>query len=150
LLLFGAHTKNEGNETKMGKQNKKRKLSILIGVVAALVVGSGVYVFTASNTVPLTTAGSGAGAVSGYVVTALHYVLDSSTPTDIDSLTFTISPAVPSTGVGKVSISTTLSAGGPTAYTCTTDVAGTTVTCTTTSPQLSAALLTGVSVIAAQ
>jgi hypothetical protein len=121
-----------------------------MGVVAALVIGGGVYVFTASNTVPLTTAGSGAGAVSGYVVSSLHYVLNSSTPTNIDSMTFAISPAVPSGGAGQVSVSTALSAGGPSAYACTTDVVGTTVTCVTTSPQLSAALLTGVTVIAAQ
>jgi hypothetical protein len=66
-------------------------------------------------------------------------------------LTFTISPAVPSTGSGKVIIAAALSTGGPTNYTCTTDTAGTNVTCATILPtQLTAALLTGVTVVAAQ
>jgi hypothetical protein len=128
----------------------KRKMSIFFGIVIALAIGGGAYAFTASNTVPATTAGAGAGAVSGYTVTNLHYGLNTTTPTNIDSLTFTISPAVPSTGTGKVTISAALSAGGPNAYTCTTDTAGTSVTCATSSPQLTAALLTGVTVVAAQ
>jgi hypothetical protein len=129
----------------------KRRVSILVGVVAALAIGGGVYAFTASNTVPSSTVGAGAGAVSGYTVTALHYVLDSTTPANIDSLTFTVAPAVPSTGSGKVIISAALSTGGPTNYNCTTDSTnGTTVTCVTTTPQLTAALLTGVTVVAAQ
>jgi hypothetical protein len=130
--------------------NNRRKWSILVGIVIALAVAGGAYAFTASNTVPATTAGAGAGAVSGYTVTNLHYALNATTPTNIDTLTFTISPAVPSTGTGKVTISAALSTGGPTTYTCATDTAGATATCATTSPQLTAALLTGVTVIAAQ
>ncbi len=127
-----------------------RKVSVGVGVIAALAIGGGAYAFTASNTVPASTAGAGAGVVSGYTVTALHYNLDATTPANIDSLTFTISPVVPSAGAGKVTIAAALSTGGPTNYTCSTDVTGATVTCATTSPQLTAALLTGVTVIAAQ
>ncbi|HUY86793.1 MAG TPA: hypothetical protein VMU77_06730 [Acidimicrobiales bacterium] len=90
------------------------------------------------------------GVVSGYTVTSLHYQLDKTTPANIDSLTFTISPAVPSSGSGKVVIAAALSTGGPTNYTCTTDSGGTNVTCATLTPQLTAALLTGVTVVAAQ
>src|SRR3984885_6041383 len=133
------------------KITKKRKLTVLMAIVAALAIGGGVYAFTASNTVPLTTAGTGAGAVSGYTVTNIHYVLDATTPANIDSLTFTISPAVPSTGGGTVTISAALSTGGPTNYTCTPNTAGTTVTCPTATPtQLTTALLTGITVVAAQ
>jgi hypothetical protein len=129
----------------------KRRLSAFVGVGAALAIGGGAYAFTASNTVSSSTVGAGAGAVSGYTITNLHYVLDSTTPANIDSLTFTIAPAVPSTGSGKVLISAALSTGGPTGYSCTTDLAtGTTVTCVTTSPQLTATLLTGITVVAAQ
>ncbi len=135
---------------KKNKLTKKRKISILVGVFAALAISGGAYAFTSSNTVPLSTAGAGAGAVSGYTVTNLHYVLNAATPSNIDSLTFTISPADPSTGTGKVTIAAALSTGGPTNYTCTTDTPGTTVTCPTTSPQLTATLLTGVTVVAAQ
>ena len=129
---------------------KRRKLSTVFGIIVVLAVGGAAYAFTASNTVPATTAGAGSGAVSGYTVTSLHYTLNSTTPVNIDSLTFTISPAVPSTSTGKVVIAAALSTGGPTNYTCTTDTAGSTVTCATTTPQLTAALLTGVTVIAAQ
>jgi hypothetical protein len=129
---------------------RTRSSKIAVAVVVALAIGGGAYAFTASNTVPASTAGAGAGAVSGYTVTNLHYTLDATTPTNIDSLTFTISPVVPSTGTGKVVISAALSTGGPTNYTCSTDSTGANVTCATTSPQLTAALLTGVTVVAAQ
>ena len=127
-----------------------RQISIVVAVVVAAVIGGGAYAFTASNTVPSTTAGSGAGTVSGYTVTNLHYNLNATSPANIDSLTFTISPVVPSTSTGKVVIQAALTVGGPTSYTCTTDTTGATVTCATTSPQLTAATLTGVTVVAAQ
>lgn len=129
---------------------KRTKMAIVLGVVAAALIAGGAYAFTASNTVPSTTAGAGSGVVSGYTVTNLHYGLNSTTPANIDSLTFTISPVVPSASTGKVVIAAGLSVGGPTNYTCSTDTTGATVTCATVSPQLTAALLTGVTVIAAQ
>jgi len=135
----------------MVQARNKRKVSIILAGAIALAIGGGAYAFTASNTVPATTVGAGAGIVSGYTVTNLHYTLDATTPGNIDSLTFTITPAVPSTGTGKVVIAAALSTGGPTNYTCTTDTGGTTVTCPTVTPtQLTAALLTGVTVVAAQ
>jgi hypothetical protein len=123
--------------------------AVLVAVVAAAVSG-GAYAFTASDTVPTTAVGAGSGAVSGYTVSALHYSLNATTPANIDTLVFTITPPVPSTGGGKVNIQAALTAGGPTNYTCTTDTAGSTATCATTTPQLTAALLTGVTVVAAQ
>ncbi len=129
---------------------RNRKVAIVVGVLAALAIGGGAYAFTASNTVPATTVGAGSGVVSGFTVTNLHYNLNATTPANIDSLTFTISPVVPSTSSGKVVIAAALSTGGPTNYTCTSDTAGSTVTCATVSPQLTAALLTGVTVVAAQ
>ena len=130
--------------------SKKTKWSIILGAAIALAIGGGAYAFTASNTVPATTAGAGSGAVSGYTITSLHYSMNATVPTNIDSLTFVITPTVPSTSSGKVTISTALSTGGPNVYTCSTDVSGVNVTCATTSPQLTAALLTGVTVVAAQ
>jgi hypothetical protein len=126
------------------------KARFLVVIVASLVVAGGAYAFTASNTVPNSTAGSGASTVSGYTVTALHYALDATTPANIDSLTFTVSPVIPNTGSGKVVVQAALSTGGPTNYNCTTDTTGALVTCVTTSPQLTVALLTGVTVVAAQ
>ena len=128
----------------------KNTIRIGVGIVAAAAIAGGAYAFTAANTVPSSTAGAGAGTVSGYVVTNMHYALDATTPANIDSLTFTITPNVPSTSTGKVIISAALSTGGPTNYTCTTDTTGALVTCATITPQLTAALLTGVTVVAAQ
>ena len=123
---------------------------LVVAVVAAAAIAGGAYAFTAANTVPSTNAGSGSGAVSGYTVTNLHYTLDSTTPQNIDSLTFTVSPVIPSTSSGKVIVQAALSTGGPNNYTCTTNATGDTVTCPTTSPQLTAASLTSVTVVAAQ
>jgi hypothetical protein len=128
----------------------KKKMSVILGAVIAVLIAVGAYALTASNTVPATTAGAGAGLVSGYTVSSLHYNLNATTPANIDSLTFVIAPVVPSTSAGKVTISAALSTGGPTPYTCTTDTTGANVTCATTSPQLTAALITGVTVVAAQ
>src|ERR1700729_439286 len=129
----------------------RRKITTILAIGISLAIGGGAYAFTASNTVPATTAGAGAGAVSGYTITNIHYVLDATTPADIDSLTFTISPAVPSASGGTVTIAAALSTGGPTNYVCSPNVAGTTVTCATTTPtQLTTTLLTGITVVAAQ
>jgi hypothetical protein len=125
-------------------------LRFIVAAVAALSIAGGAYAFTASNTVPTSTAGAGVGAVSGYTVTNLHYGLNTTTPTNIDSLSFTVSPVIPSTGTGKVVVAAALTTGGPNSYTCTSNTAGDTVTCATTSPQLTADKLTSVTVVAAQ
>ena len=125
-------------------------MRFVVGLVAALSIAGGAYAYTAANTVPTSTAGAGSGTVSGYTVTNLHYTLNATTPANIDSMTFTVSPSIPSTGSGKVSVSAALTTGGPNAYTCTTNVAGDTVTCATTSPQLTADKLSSVTVVAAQ
>jgi hypothetical protein len=122
----------------------------LVVLVAALTIAGGAYAFTASNTVPVSTAGAGSGAVSGYVITNLHYALDATSPINIDTLTFTVSPVIPNTGSGKVIVSAALSTGGPYTYACTTNTAGDTVTCATTSPQLAADKLSSVTIVAAQ
>ena len=129
---------------------KVTSLRFLVGVVASFAIAGGAYAFTASNTVPTSNVGAGAGTVSGYTVTSLHYSLNSTTPSNIDSLTFNVSPSIPSTGTGKVSVSAALTTGGPNAYSCTTNTAGDTVTCATTSPQLTADKLSSVTVVAAQ
>lgn len=126
------------------------KTRFAVAFLAMFLVAGGAYAFTAANTVPSSTAGAGASTVSGYTVSGLHYALDATTPTNIDSLTFTVAPVIPSTGTGKVIVQAALSTGGPTNYICTTNLTGEMVTCPTTTPQLTAALLTGVTVVAAQ
>ena len=125
-------------------------LRLVVAAVAAAAVAGGAYAFTAANTVPNSNAGAGSGTVSGYTVTNLHYSLNATTPANIDSLTFNVNPVIPSTSSGKVIVQASLSSGGPNTYTCTTNTAGDTVTCGTTSPQLTADKLSSVTVVAAQ
>jgi hypothetical protein len=121
-----------------------------VGFVAAAAIAGGAYAYTAANTVPASNAGAGSGTVSGYTVTNVHYGLNATTPTNIDTLTFNVSPVIPNTGSGKVAVSVALTTGGPNSYSCTTNTAGDTVTCATTSPQLTADKISSVTVVAAQ
>jgi len=115
-------------------------LKSLIGTVAAVVViAGGSYAFTASNTVPTTQAGQGTGTVSGYTVSSVAYGLNASTPGNIDTVTFTINPTSATTVKAQV-------ATGGTWYACT-NTAGS-VSCATTSPQLSAATAATLNVVA--
>ena len=108
-----------------------------IGAVAAVAGGS--YAFTASNTVPSTQAGQGTGTVSGYTVSSVAYSLNASTPSNIDAVTFTISPSTATT------VKAQLVSGG-TWYSCT-NTAGS-VSCATTSPQMTVATAATLNVVA--
>lgn len=98
---------------------------VLLVATAALGAAGTAHVFTASNTVSTSQAGAGSASISGYTISGVSYGINSTTPTNLDSVTFTISPA---TGTVKAK----LAAAGPW-YACT-NSAGT-VTCATTSPQ---------------
>jgi hypothetical protein len=95
---------------------------ILGALVVAVALGTGAYAFTATNTVPNSSAGSGSGTISGYTVSAVEYQLNATTPSNIDSVTFTLS-ANASTAKAKV-------VSGSTTYTdCTIAVNNVDVTC---------------------
>jgi hypothetical protein len=110
--------------------------------VALAVTGAG-YAYTASNTVPATNAGDGTGTISGYVVSTVHYNLNATNPTNIDSVTFNLD----STPVAGSTIKAQLASAGSW-YTCTN--VNTAVTCTTTSPQATVATATQLRVVVAQ
>lgn len=67
----------------------KRRWSGALIAAAALALAA--YAFTATNTVPASSAGSGNGVISGYTISAIAYQLNATTPSDIDSVTFTLS-----------------------------------------------------------
>ena len=90
-------------------------------VIVAAVLGLGAYAFTATNTVPATSAGSGSGTISGYTISNVQYQLNTGTPTNIDSLTFTLS-ANATTAKAKV-------VSGSSTYTDCTIASGIDVTC---------------------
>ena len=110
-----------------------------VGLIAVAAAGAA-DAFTASNTVPASNAGSGSSAISGYTVTDVAYTVGTTTPTNLDAVSFTISPT---TGTVKVR----LSASGSW-YSCT-NTAGS-VTCATTSPQATVTAADNLTVVAAQ
>jgi hypothetical protein len=75
-------------------------LRLLIVVVLVVLAATGAYVFTASNTVPATKAGSGSGAITGYTISNVAYNLNATDPNNIDTVTFDIAP----TAAGTVKI----------------------------------------------
>ena len=113
---------------------------MVVVALLALAVGCGVYAYAAANTVPASNAGSGSGTISGYTVSSIAYTLNSTTPTNLDQVAFTIAPT---TGTVKVQL-----ASGGSWYSCTNSAGS--VTCSTTSPQATAAAATQLTVVAAQ
>ena len=93
---------------------------LVLALVVAAALSSGAYAFTATNTVPGTSAGSGSGTISGYTVSAVQYQL-ASTPSDIDSVTFTLNAnatTVKAKVVGASSTYTDCSISGGVSVTC--------------------------------
>lgn len=123
----------------MRKTNRIRRFALTAAFAAFL--ASGAYAFTASNTVPGTQVGAGSGTISGYTATNVQYTLDATTPTNLNSVGFTIAPTT--TSAVKVQL-----ASGGAWYSCT-NTAGA-VSCGTTSPQATAAAATQLTVVAAQ
>jgi hypothetical protein len=81
-------------------------------VLLVLVLMTAAFAFAASNTVPVTRAGEGYSTTAGYTVSAVVYNLNATTPSNIDSVTFTLNAAASSV---KIRLVTTGSY-----YTCTT------------------------------
>ena len=100
----------------------KRTLRVLVVFIVVFALATVAYASAAANTVPASKAGDGAGAISGYTVSAVHYNLNSTNSANIDSVTFTLD----STPVAGSTITIELVNSGPW-YTCT--WAGTSVTC---------------------
>jgi hypothetical protein len=73
------------------RAGRSRRLRIAGALVLGLLVATAVNALVASNTVPSTEAGSGAGTISGYTVSAVKYNLNSTNPANIDSVQFTLS-----------------------------------------------------------
>jgi hypothetical protein len=66
----------------------------LILLVLGLIFAAASYGFAATNTVPASNAGDGAGAISGYTISNIHYTLNTSNPANIDTVTFNTAPAI--------------------------------------------------------
>jgi hypothetical protein len=108
----------------------KRSIKFIIIVIVAFAFASVVTAYAASNTVPSTAAGDGAGAISGYTISAIHYNLNAANPGNIDSVTFTTDTTVPVGATVKIKLVNA----GSNWYTCT-GQGSTSIACVTTSPQ---------------
>ncbi len=106
---------------------------LLLPLAVAVTLGLVTYALTASNTVPVTKAGAGAGIISGYSVTNVRYQLNATDPRNIDSVTFDLDTAPP----GGSTIRIKLQSGGSSWYACTS--VGAATSCNTTAPQATAA-----------
>jgi hypothetical protein len=119
---------------------RRKRNRYLAAVAIAAIVAPAAYAFTAANTVPSSSAGSGSGVISGYTVSSVSYTLNASNPQNVDQVAFTISPT---SGTVKVQV-----VSGGSWYACTNSSGS--VTCATTSPQATAAAVNQLTVVAAQ
>jgi predicted Fe-Mo cluster-binding NifX family protein len=107
--------------------NISRTLKLSAVLLAVMILTMAIYGFAAGNTVPVSKAGDGEGTVSGYTISAVTYTLNTTNPGNIDSVSFTTSPAVTAGSTIKIKLVNA----GTTWFTC--SGAGTTsITCTTT------------------
>ena len=102
-----------------------RRFRYIAALIAAVCVAVGAYAFTASNTVPGSSAGAGSGAISGYTVSNVAYTLGT-VPTNMDAVTFTLDRAA---GTVKAQVQS-----GGSWYTCS-NTSGNNWSCDTSSPQ---------------
>lgn len=64
---------------------------VIAAVAVATILGSSAYAFAAANTVPASNAGTGAGTISGYVISDIAYTVNSNN-TLLDSVAMTVTP----------------------------------------------------------
>ena len=123
------------------KATRMQRRALLVAAALAVVLSIGGYAFTASNTVPNASLGPGANTISGYTVSSVAYNLNAATPSNVDSVSFTIAPTA------ATSVKIQLAPAGSW-YSCT-NTAGS-VSCATTSPQATAVAATALNVVASQ
>ena len=123
------------------RKSRTRRIRFFGTCVIVFAIATAAYAFTNSNTVPASNAGSGSGAVSGYTATSITYGINATTPTNLDSVSFTIAPTT--TSAVKVQL-----APAGSWYSCS-NTAGA-VVCATTSPQATVVAATSLTVVAVQ
>ncbi len=70
----------------------KKTTRISFVVLIALMLSVVFYAFAAANVVPESGAGDGSKDITGYTVSAIHYNLNTTDPSLIDSVSFTLTP----------------------------------------------------------
>ncbi|MBK9928022.1 MAG: hypothetical protein IPP66_22350 [Anaerolineales bacterium] len=117
-----------------------RNFKVLLIAFAVLVLAASSYAFAAAITgIPDSKAGTGSGTVTGYVVSNVAYTFNTSDPTLLDQVDFTLDATATSV---KIQVNTV--AGDW--YTCTNVL--TDWTCITTSPQATTATMDTLTIVA--
>lgn len=86
------------------------RVRTIVAIAAALIVAVTAYGFAASNTVPATNAGDGESTISGYTVSNVTYVLNSTNPDKLDSVSMSI--AADNGGAVPANVKVQLTSGG--------------------------------------
>ena len=110
----------------MNPTNRRTARAAGAALVVLLLALLGSSAVTASNIVPDSQAGDGAGAITGYEVTNVSYTLNATNPQNIDGVTFDLD----STPAAGSDIQVRLDSTGGDWFSCT--FAGAAVTCDTT------------------
>ena len=71
-------------------------------LLLVLIFATSAFAFAATNTVPGSRAGDGAGGISGYTVTLVDYNLNPANPSNIDSVAFTLDAAAATVKISLV------------------------------------------------
>lgn len=74
------------------------RVRFVAAIAVALVLATAAYGFAATNTIQTSGAGDGNAVISGYHVSDVVYTLNSTNPSLIDSMSFTVAPDSPLTG----------------------------------------------------
>ena len=90
-------------------RRRRRRRTILV-LLAAAALSLFTFAFTAANVVPGSKAGDGAGAITGYTVSAVAYQLDATDASLIESVSFTLDAAATTVKAKVVAASTTYTA----------------------------------------
>jgi hypothetical protein len=104
-----------------------RSTKLFFIVLIVLVFATAAFAFAASNTVPASYAGEGASVTSGYTVTGVVYNLNATTPSNIDSVAFTLNAAAGTVRVRLVTTGSYFTCTNPSGNNWTCNTTGTTV-----------------------
>ncbi|HET7143237.1 MAG TPA: hypothetical protein VFI68_04375 [Anaerolineales bacterium] len=105
-----------------------RSSKMFIVVLVVLVLATSAYAFAATNTVPASRAGEGSGAISGYTVSNIVYTFDTSNPSDLTNVAFSLDAAAATVKVSLTAAGTLQACTNPSGNNWTCALTGVTVT----------------------
>ena len=104
-----------------------RSSKFFVVLLIVLVFATAAFAFAASNTVPASFAGEGASVTSGYTVSNVAYNLNATTPSNIDSVSFTLNAAAGNVKVRLITTGSYVNCTNPSGFNWSCTTAGVTV-----------------------